>query len=113
MWKRWLAWWRGRPAHRVVVYTRQGCHLCEDARTVLRRAGRRHRLTVTVIDIDHDPDLVREHGEHVPVVAINGTIRFRGRINPILLERLLQAAPEVDRTATPDEPAGPSHVEGG
>ena len=113
MWRRWLAWWRGRPAHRVVFYTREGCHLCEDAWAVLWRAGRRHRLTVTVIDIDHNPDLVQEHGNHVPVVAVNGTIRFRGRVNPVLLERLLQAAPEVERAADRDHRGEPPQAEGG
>ncbi len=41
------------------------------------------------IDIDADPALVAKFNECVPVVEIDGKIRFRGRVNEVLLERLL------------------------
>ncbi len=43
------------------------------------------------MDVDADPQLAAQFGECVPVVTVNGKIRFRGRVNPVLLERLLQA----------------------
>jgi hypothetical protein len=91
MW-RWLAWWRGerrRPAE-VVLYTRKGCHLCDHALEHLEAAGRRYPLQFTAVDIDTDPRLIAEHGLHIPVVTINGRVRFRGTVNPFLLERLLR-----------------------
>jgi glutaredoxin len=75
----------------VVFYTRQGCHLCEQAWTQLEQARRRHGFILSKIDIDSDPELVRLHGLHVPVVMVNGRVRFRGIINPVLLDRLLRA----------------------
>lgn len=69
----------------VVVYSRQGCHLCDDARLVLERYG----LRPTVIDIDGDPELRAHYTECVPVVTIDGQERFRGRVNEVLLQRLL------------------------
>lgn len=72
---------------RVVLYTRQGCHLCEDARELLRRAG----LEPELVDIDADPALRQQFTECVPVVEIDGQIRFRGRVNELLLRRLLNA----------------------
>jgi glutaredoxin len=72
------------------MYTRQGCHLCEQAWEVLSRAARRHALTLRQVDVDSDPVLVEQHGEHVPVVVIEGQVRFRGVVNPVLLERILR-----------------------
>jgi hypothetical protein len=43
------------------------------------------------VDVDDDPELAREHGNHVPVVQINGRVRFRGAINPVLFQRLVAA----------------------
>jgi glutaredoxin len=88
----WLAGRRGEssaPAQ-VVIYTRQGCHLCEEAQTVLEAAGQRHRLTVRLSDVDSDPVLAARYGLEVPVVEIAGRVRFRGRVNPVLLDRLLR-----------------------
>ena len=42
------------------------------------------------MDVDADPALAAEHGEQVPVVAVDGRIRFRGIVNPILLRRLFE-----------------------
>ncbi len=71
--------------HQVTVYSRQGCHLCEDAVTVLVAQG----LRPECVDIDDDPLLVGQYTDCVPVVVIDGVERFRGRINLVLLKRLL------------------------
>lgn len=71
----------------VVLYTRQGCHLCEEADALLRQHGLKPRL----VDIDADPLLREKYNVCVPVVEINGKERFRGRIEPLLLRRLLAA----------------------
>ncbi len=78
------------PEHEVQVYSRHGCGCCDKAMTVLEAAGRKHRLKIEVIDVDTDPALAAAYGEHVPVVAIDGKVRFRGQVNPVLLERLLK-----------------------
>ena len=72
----------------VTLYTRQGCHLCDVAHTVLQR----HGLEPTIIDIDTNPDLRERYTSCVPVVTIDGKIRFRGRVNEALLRRLLVRA---------------------
>jgi hypothetical protein len=74
----------------VVLYTRQGCHLCDDARATLESAGQRFPLVLTIADVDSDPDLVARYGLEVPVVLVDGRLRFRGRVNPMLLDRLLR-----------------------
>lgn len=69
----------------AILYTRQGCHLCEDAKAVLIR----HGLAVEEVDIDQDPVLRAQYDECVPVIVIDGVERFRGRVNEVLLRRLL------------------------
>ena len=56
----------------VVLYTRVGCHLCDDAKALLERNG----LAVRAIDIDQDPGLVARYDQCVPVVEIDGRERF-------------------------------------
>lgn len=73
---------------RAILYTRQGCHLCEEALAVLRR----HGLAPELVDIDTDPELLARYDACVPVVVIDGRERFRGRIDERLLLRLLRAA---------------------
>lgn len=69
----------------TIVYTRAGCHLCEEAEALLRR----HGLAPQLVDIDADPELRERYTTCVPVVVIDGKERFRGRVNEILLRRLL------------------------
>ncbi len=75
------------PDRPTIVYTRQGCHLCDEAVALLRA----HGLSPQLIDVDADPELRAKYNECVPVVVIDGKPRFRGRVNRVLLERLLAA----------------------
>jgi len=81
---------RDGAAMHVILYTRQGCHLCDDALELLRR----HGLNPQIVDIDADPELQTQFDHCVPVVAIGGKIRFRGRVNAALLRRILDARSE-------------------
>ena len=75
----------------VTMYTRRGCHLCEQAWEQLEEARKRWGFVLTAADVDGDPALRERFGECVPVVTVNGKVRFRGVVNPVLLERLLRA----------------------
>jgi len=70
----------------VILYTRTGCHLCDDARQTLVE----HGLEPKSVDIDTDPKLRDQFGPCIPVVEIDGKVRFRGRVDPVLLKRLLK-----------------------
>jgi glutaredoxin len=76
----------------VVMYTRQGCPLCEQAWRRLEQAQQRYHFKLSLVDVDTDAQLARDYGEWVPVVVINGRVRFRGVLNLVLLKRLLEAA---------------------
>lgn len=72
---------------KTILYTREGCHLCDHAKAILEE----HGLVVESVDIDQDPELLQKYNFTIPVVQIDGKIRFRGRVHPVLLKRLLQA----------------------
>lgn len=72
----------------AVVYSRRQCHLCEEAIHLLRG----HGVKLEIIDIDSDESLRDKFDQCVPVIAINGKIRFRGRVNSLLLKRLVDAS---------------------
>ena len=74
-----------RESPDVVLYTRQDCQLCDQAYELLRR----HGVTPQLIDIDADPELSQKYTCCVPVVVIDGTVRFRGRVSAVLLRRQL------------------------
>ena len=73
------------PLPAATLYTRRGCCLCEDAHALLLA----HGLSVTLVDIDATPEFRERYNHCVPVVAIDGKERFRGRIDPRLLRRFL------------------------
>ncbi|MGI5247020.1 glutaredoxin family protein [Dactylosporangium sp. CA-139066] len=53
---------------RLRLYTREGCHLCEDAKTVLERVGE----PFEEIDISGDDELEEEYGFRIPVLLLDG-----------------------------------------
>ena len=69
----------------AILYTRAGCCLCDEAKRILEA----HGLAVEEIDIDADQRLRDRYNECVPVVVIDGRVRFRGRVDERLLKRLL------------------------
>ncbi|MEY2725646.1 MAG: hypothetical protein RLZZ458_1513, partial [Planctomycetota bacterium] len=83
---------QGRPLFQSCrLLTRAGCHLCDDALETLLRF--QHALpSIEVVDIDGDPLLMRQFGESIPIVEIDGRVRFRGRVNWRLLQRIIDAA---------------------
>ena len=98
MMKVFLKWLRRRSSPQpllshlhFVVYTRTGCHLCELAWEKLQAFQKESGFSVETIDVDGDPKLRAQYGEQVPVVTVNGKVRFKGCINSVLLQRLLTA----------------------
>jgi glutaredoxin len=76
-----------RLVKQVTLLTRQGCHLCEDARSVVQAAAAVSDCVVTEIDVDGDPELRAEYGDMVPVVLINGVQHGYFRIDAGRLQR--------------------------
>ncbi len=73
----------------VVLYGRDGCCLCDDAREVLMRVQRRHPFVLEERDIDADEALQRVYLERIPVVTIDGVEAFELFVEEAELERRL------------------------
>lgn len=74
----------------VRLYTKKGCHLCEDAKREIERAGCAERFTFEEIDILSDPELQRRYATEIPVILINGTHAFKYRLTAEDFRRAIQ-----------------------
>jgi glutaredoxin len=70
---------------RLVLYTRPGCHLCDDARDVLTGVGE----PFDEIDIETDAKLHAEFLERIPVVTLDGAEAFEFFVDGVILRGLL------------------------
>lgn len=67
---------------RVRLYTKPGCHLCEEAKRQMLAAGCRDLYELEEVNIETDPALMELYGLKIPVVTINGREAFRYRVSP-------------------------------
>ena len=65
----------------VIVYSRPGCHLCDEAKTVIQNAGCSDRFTLEEINIESDAELLRKYKYDIPVILIDGEEAFRHRVD--------------------------------
>ena len=72
-------------AHRVVLYTRPGCHLCDVARETVLSLRQRLPFSFTEVDIEGDDELELGYGIRIPVVEIDGEEAFEVTVDPIQL----------------------------
>jgi glutaredoxin len=63
--------------HKVVLYSRKGCHLCEVVKESLAKLSRRGGFTLQEFDVDSDPELRRKFNDEVPVVFIDDRTAFK------------------------------------
>jgi glutaredoxin len=73
----------------VVLYGRDGCCLCDDARKILLRVRARRPFVLEDRDIDEDEELLRAYLERIPVVTIDGVEEFELFVDESELERRL------------------------
>lgn len=76
----------------VTLYTRRGCHLCEEMKAEIARAGRADEYALREVDIDTDPALAERFGRSIPVLEIAGRVAFKGRLTAPEFRRKLERA---------------------
>ncbi|WP_291040565.1 glutaredoxin family protein [Herbiconiux sp.] len=86
------------PAVDLALIGKPGCHLCDDAREVVRSViaslDGEVDVSMTELSILDDPALLHEFAEEIPVVTIGGRVHTIWRVEPARLRTaLLEAAP--------------------
>jgi glutaredoxin len=98
---------RIHPVITVTIYSRPGCHLCDQMKAVVERVGRSVALAVEEIDVSTDPALEARYGSEIPVLLVGGTKAAKYRVTEDELRRILTArAGEVGRAGGGGEAGG-------
>jgi glutaredoxin len=81
----------------LTIYSRPGCHLCEEMKTAVARVSGRANLDVRVeeIDISTDASLEARYGTEIPVLLINGKKVAKYRVSEFELARLIRSRAET------------------
>jgi glutaredoxin len=76
---------------RIDIYSRPGCHLCDDAKAVIEQFRSEYPMNLKTINVEDKPEYENRYGNDIPVVMINGHEAFRHRVERTELERKLKA----------------------
>jgi len=74
----------------ITLYTREGCHLCEEAKAAIQLLVPEFGATLHEVDIDDDPVLHDRYTNDVPVVFLGSKMVAQHRLDPAQLRRQLQ-----------------------
>jgi glutaredoxin-like protein DUF836 len=77
--------------HAITLLSRPGCHLCDEARTVIARVAGDLKVPWTERDVTESPADLREYGEMVPVTLIDGVQHDFWRVDERRLRQALRA----------------------
>jgi glutaredoxin len=75
----------------LTLYSRPGCHLCDDMKAVLERAASSRPITIEIVDISDDPELEARYGLEIPVLLVDGKKAAKYRVTEQELLRILSA----------------------
>jgi glutaredoxin len=67
---------------RVIIYSRPGCHLCDEAKAAIQSAGCGDRFTLEEVNIESDDELLNKYRYDIPVIMIDGVEAFIHRVDP-------------------------------
>ncbi len=74
---------------RVTLYSKPGCHLCDDARAVVERVCAELGEAYAEVDISSSPELLARYGEEIPVTLVDGAQHDFWRVDPVRLRAAL------------------------
>ena len=73
----------------LTLYSRPGCHLCDDMKAVVQRVGQEMPITMEIVDISMDPELDARYGQEIPVLLVDGKKAAKYRVSEDELMRIL------------------------
>jgi glutaredoxin len=74
----------------ITLYTREGCHLCDEAKAVITPLLAQFGVKLREVDIDDDPILRDRYTDDVPVIFVGSQFFAKHRVDPALLRRKLE-----------------------
>jgi glutaredoxin len=77
----------------LTLYSRPGCHLCDEARAALERVRARATFALHEVNIETDEELHRRYLERIPVVALGDEELFEFFVDEAALEAKLYRLP--------------------
>ena len=75
----------------LTLYSRPGCHLCDEMKAVVQRVARSIPITLEIVDISGDPPLEAQYGPEIPVLLVDGKKAAKYRVSEEELTRILKA----------------------
>ena len=93
--EQWTPETAGIRFRRLVLYIREGCHLCDQAKDSLIKYSM-YLPKIEEVNVDEDHELRSKFDNCVPVVECDGRICFRGQVNEVLLRRLIEGTPPLE-----------------
>ena len=77
-------------ASRVLLLGRPGCHLCDEARSVIERVAADVGVSWEERSVEDDPDLLARYADQIPVTFVDGRQHDFWRVDPERLRTALQ-----------------------
>ena len=65
----------------MVLYSKPGCHLCEEMKAEISKANCAGLYELQEINIESDPELLARYRNDIPVLSINGVDAFKHRLS--------------------------------
>ncbi len=75
---------------KITIYSRKGCHLCDDAINTLESLREELNFEIDVIDIDQNAELVKLYSDQVPVIHIDGIHHDFYKVDPVRFRSSLE-----------------------
>ena len=67
---------------RVIVYSRPGCHLCDEAKAAIEKSNCSDHYTLEEVNIESDDELLKKYQYDIPVITVDGVEAFKHRVDP-------------------------------
>jgi glutaredoxin len=73
----------------LTIYSRPGCHLCDEMKDVVKRVAQSIPLQLEEVDISSSRDLEEKYGLEIPVLLVDGKKAAKYRLREEDLRRIL------------------------
>jgi glutaredoxin len=74
-------------SHQITLYSKPGCHLCEDAKEALFSLKDEYEVSLQEVNINDDPAIFEQYKYTIPVMVIDEKIVLEARIDARKLRR--------------------------